>query len=110
MKEQYYDHKTISKETGIKYDYLGKIFNGLKWSHIVSDYNITNNKHFYPKEIRERIINLINDGYSNKEIREKIGYEFNIELKKSYIKYLKQTLKNHEGSTTIESVLRIEID
>lgn len=109
MKEQCIGHRTISDETGIKYDYLGKIFNGLKWNHIVSEYNISNNTHFYPKDMREKVIALINSGYSNKEIREIVKYKFNIELKKSYVKDLKRSMKNHEGSTTIESVLYIEI-
>ena len=110
MKENKIDHRMISEQTGISYDYLGKIFNGLKWAHVVCDYNLENS-HFYPKEMRARVIELVKRGrLSNSEIREVILSEFNIELKKSYVKDIKRSLKKQEGSTTIESVLRIEID
>ena len=110
MKSQDIDHRTISNETGIKYDYLGKIFNGLKWSHIVDEYNLKDkNKHFYPTEMRERVIDLVLKGFSNKDIRKIICKEFGIELKKSYVKDIKRHDKVCKGSTTIENELVIEI-
>lgn len=110
MKSNDIDHKTISNETGISYNYLGKIFNGLKWGHIVKEYDLeSKNKHFYPKEMHERVVDLVLKGFSNKSIRKIIFKEYGIELKKSYVKDIKRRDKKCKGSTTIESELVVEI-
>ena len=86
MKEKNISHKVISETTGINYNYLGKVFNGLKWADVVKDYNL-NNFHKNPVELKERALYLTeNTDLSNKEITKILEEEFNKTLNKNYVK------------------------
>lgn len=83
--------RKISDTTGIKYDYLDKIFNGLKWADVVSEYDIKHKrKKKYPEGLKRRIEELADTGYSNPEIKSIVEDEFKIELSSSYVKDAKR--------------------
>ena len=85
-----YSHE-ICEQSGIKYDYLDKIFNGLKWAHVSCEYNLVfKRKRKYPEGLKERIEELANEGYSNPEIKDIVEKEFNITLTSSYVKDAKR--------------------
>ena len=91
LKSQGVNKSEICEQTGIKYDYLDKIFNGLKWAHVSCEYNLVfKRKRKYPEGLKERIEELANEGYSNPEIKDIVEKEFNIELTTSYVKDAKR--------------------
>lgn len=91
LKSQGVCKREICEQSGIKYDYLDKIFNGLKWSHISCEYNLAmKRKRKYPEGLKERIEELANEGYSNPEIKDIVEREFNIELTSGYVKDAKR--------------------
>ena len=91
LKSQGVSKGEICKQTGIKYDYLDKIFNGLKWAHISCEYDLVfKRKRKYPEGLKERIEELANEGYSNPDIKDIVEREFNITLTSSYVKDAKR--------------------
>lgn len=90
MKEADIPHTEIAEKTGINYNYLGKIFNGLKWSHISSKYTL-NNFHKHSEDFRDRVNELITTDLSNKEITSILEKEFNKQLSKTYVKDFKHS-------------------
>lgn len=91
LKSQGVSKREICEQSGIKYDYLDKIFNGLKWSHISCEYNLVHKrKRKYPEGLKERIEELANEGFSNPDIKDIVEKEFNIELTSSYVKDAKR--------------------
>lgn len=91
LKCQGVSKRDICDQTGIKYDYLDKIFNGKKWAHISSEYNLIHKRNRkYPEGLKERIVELSLEGYSNPEIKEIVEKEFDIELTKEYVKDAKR--------------------
>lgn len=84
-------HKEISEKTGIKYDYLDKIFIGGKWSHITCEYDLNiKSKRKYPDGLKQRIIELSKYDYSISEIKTIVENEFGIELTYQYVKDAKR--------------------
>lgn len=84
-------HKEITEKTGIKYDYLDKIFLGQNWSHITCEYDLKiKTKRKYPDGLKQRIIELSKSDYSISEIKNIVEKEFNIELTYQYIKDAKR--------------------
>lgn len=84
-------HKDISEKTGIKYDYLDKIFIGGKWSHITCEYDLNIKfKRKYPDGLKQRIIELSKSNYSISEIKDIVEKEFDIELTYQYVKDAKR--------------------
>lgn len=91
LKSQGVSKREICDQSGIKYDYLDKIFNGLKWAHVSCEYNLVHKrKRKYPEGLKERIEELANDGFSNPEIKDIVEKEFNIKLTSSYVKDAKR--------------------
>lgn len=79
-------NREISKITGIKYNYLSKIFGGKKWNHVTSEYNVKLRSVKIPIEIRTRIKDLVSKGYNNDEIINVIFNEFDYEITRTKLK------------------------
>lgn len=84
-------HKEITEKTGIKYEYLDKIFIGGKWSHVTCDYDLNiKSKRKYPEGLKQRTIELSKQNYTITEIQEIVENEFDIKLTYQYVKDAKR--------------------
>ena len=71
--EQGMSNKEISKKTGVERKYITDIKKGRRWKHISKNYNI--NKEKYPKELRDKIKDLILQDYTPTQIISKLNLE-----------------------------------
>lgn len=94
--EQGMSNKEISKQTGVERKYITDIKKGRRWKHISKNYNI--NKEKYPKELRDKIKDMILQDYTPTQIISKL----NLEKTNGYFSLIARIRRELEpASTTI---------
>lgn len=99
--------KDVSRKYSIDMNTLYRIYNKISWTYLTEDIEFPKLKKQindnYSNELKDNILNLLNDGYSPKDIAKELDLDYTKKLR-NYIKTMKRRkIKNKKGSTTIES-------
>lgn len=100
MMEDEIPNPQISSETGIPTYYLSWIRSGKTWKHISSQYNIKMLRVKRPKEIENKVIELLLENKSTNDIIDILQMEDN-DKNKHYIQKVKRRMKKKQLDTSL---------
>lgn len=100
--EQGYTRQQIREKLNIDTEIVNTIRKG-GWKHVSSQYNIPKAKlrRKYSKAFKNKIRDLVDEGYSNREIAEILGIEDPNNYGKTYVSKIRANYIRQKGSTTI---------